>query len=143
MTTGDDFTRLATALGGALLAARHGQGLTQEQAAEACGLTAGYIARVERGERIPSPLVVDRLARAVGVEVADIWPRAVQTNEAKQVKTKAVAERDAAVARLVRATEDLSVSDVAQLTRTVQRLLRAGGRRAATRSTPKKPGVTS
>ena len=131
MTTGDDSRNLAAALGGALLVARHGQGLTQEQAAEACGLTAGYIARVERGERIPSPLVLDRLARAVGVEVADIWPRSIPPQVATNLKPKAEAERDAAIAKLVRATEALSLSDVAQLTQSVQRLLRAGGRRAA------------
>ena len=54
-----------------LLWARLGRGLTQEELAGLCDLSAAYVSLLERGgdggrERHPSPAVVDRLARALG-----------------------------------------------------------------------------
>jgi transcriptional regulator with XRE-family HTH domain len=46
--------------------------LTQESLAELAGLATDYVGFVERGENVPTLLVILRLARALGVDAADL-----------------------------------------------------------------------
>jgi len=45
---------------------------TQEDLADAAGLTATYVGQVERGDKVPSLTVVLKLARGLGVPPADL-----------------------------------------------------------------------
>jgi ribosome-binding protein aMBF1 (putative translation factor) len=60
----------AATVGDALRKARLGRTWTQAQLAEAARLSANYVARLERGELGPSFFVANRLADALGIEVA-------------------------------------------------------------------------
>lgn len=51
---------------------RTSKGLTQEQLAEAAGITATYTSDLERGEKVPSLSIVLRLARAFDIPVAEL-----------------------------------------------------------------------
>ena len=52
---------------------RHERGLTQEDFATDSGFDRGYISGVERGVRNPSALVLERLARALDVDVSELF----------------------------------------------------------------------
>lgn len=60
------------ALGLAVKAVRAKTGKTQEQVANAIGMHATYISDIERGARNPSWDAMARLAKGMGVSVADI-----------------------------------------------------------------------
>lgn len=47
---------------------RTGVGLSQEEFADIAGVHRTYMSGIERGVRAPTIIVVDRLARALGVE---------------------------------------------------------------------------
>src|SRR3954453_19742310 len=49
-------------------------GFTQEQLAEKALVTASYVGRLERGGAAPGIDLVERLAKALGVKVADLLP---------------------------------------------------------------------
>jgi transcriptional regulator with XRE-family HTH domain len=53
---------------------REKQGWSQEQLAERCGLHRTYVGGIERGERNPALLNIGRIARALGVQVRDLFP---------------------------------------------------------------------
>lgn len=59
---------------GKLIVARDKAGLTQEKLAELADIQANSIYRYEAGERIPSFPTVVRMAKAMGVSVADLVP---------------------------------------------------------------------
>ena len=46
--------------------------LTQSELAEAADLSLNFIARIERGEAIPSLVTLDKLAKALGMELHDL-----------------------------------------------------------------------
>ena len=48
-------------------------GLTQDEVADLSGLSKAYISRIERGEREPRPLTRVKIARRLGVQVADLF----------------------------------------------------------------------
>jgi transcriptional regulator with XRE-family HTH domain len=48
-------------------------GLTQDEVADLSGLSKAYISRIERGERMPRPLTRVKIARRLGVQVADLF----------------------------------------------------------------------
>lgn len=52
---------------------RHEKGLSQEKFALGFGVDRTYISGIERGVRNPTILVVERLANALGVSVADLF----------------------------------------------------------------------
>jgi transcriptional regulator with XRE-family HTH domain len=48
------------------------QGMTQEQLCEAAGISVDAVNRIENGTRIPTLPTLSALARALGVDVADL-----------------------------------------------------------------------
>lgn len=60
------------ALGAAVKAVRERVGKTQEQVANVASMHATYVSDIERGARNPSWEAVARLAKGMGVGVADI-----------------------------------------------------------------------
>jgi len=61
-------------LGRKIRALREARGFTQEQFAEEAGLDRAYYGGVERGERNVAALNLIRIARALGVEVGELFP---------------------------------------------------------------------
>lgn len=59
-------------LGRSVASYRKLAGLTQEQLAESVGVTSETISRLERGIAIPSLARIDDIARALGIELADL-----------------------------------------------------------------------
>lgn len=57
-----------------LLRARQRQGLAQTALAVAAGVSPGLVCAVERYGHRPRPEVRARIARALGVEAASLWP---------------------------------------------------------------------
>lgn len=51
---------------------RHERGLSQEALADLAGLHRTYVSGVERGVRNPTLTVIDRMAGALGVEMATL-----------------------------------------------------------------------
>jgi len=128
MSDDSDFNRLAAFLGTAISTRRRELGWTQEDLSGRCDVTPGYVARIERGERLPSPILLDRIGRALGLRVAEMWP-AFGGDAAMEARAPYPANsRDAAVARLTKVVEGLSASEIRELAAMVQRLLRAGRR---------------
>jgi transcriptional regulator with XRE-family HTH domain len=60
---------LLSAFGGAVRSLRLARGLSQESLAEAARLHVTYISSLERGRRNVSLVNIDRLARALGVDL--------------------------------------------------------------------------
>jgi len=56
----------------ALLQAREGRGLTQEQLAAAAGSTFSTISRLERGLVVPTLSTINKLAQALDVDVEEL-----------------------------------------------------------------------
>jgi transcriptional regulator with XRE-family HTH domain len=53
---------------------RKGQGWTQEVLAEHAGLNSKYVGGIERGERNPAVLVVNKLSGALGDDLSGFFP---------------------------------------------------------------------
>lgn len=64
--------RLATTLGINVRRYRTERGLTQEGLADEVGLALTYVGQIERGLRNPTLDIVERLARALGVNALDL-----------------------------------------------------------------------
>jgi transcriptional regulator with XRE-family HTH domain len=64
------------AFGSAVRALRMERGLSQERLAEAAGIHPRYVSDVERGRRNLGLINIDRLARALGVDLATLMTRA-------------------------------------------------------------------
>lgn len=60
-------------------ALREAKGWSQESFAEECGLHRTYIGGIERGERNVGLVNVERIAVALGVEIADLFPKQGRT----------------------------------------------------------------
>lgn len=52
---------------------RKEKGLTQQQLADAVGVTKRAIASYESGSRRPSPAVAERIARVLGMDLETMW----------------------------------------------------------------------
>ncbi len=63
--------------------------LSQRQLANAVGVSAAYISRIEHGERVPTLQLLERIAEALGVELA--WLRGTTTAAARKSRTPAAA----------------------------------------------------
>ena len=62
---------------------RKERGITQEDFATDSGFDRGYISGVERGVRNPSVLVLDRIARALDVDVSELFENVVRARNVK------------------------------------------------------------
>jgi transcriptional regulator with XRE-family HTH domain len=62
----------AKILGGRLRQLRLAREWTQEQLAEAAGITSTYISDLERGEKVPSLSILLRLARGLDIPLAEL-----------------------------------------------------------------------
>lgn len=69
-------TELQEAVGRAVRLHRKGRSLTQEQLAEAVGLTEQAIGKIERGENAPLLATLESIARTLDVPVRDLMPPA-------------------------------------------------------------------
>lgn len=58
--------------GGTVRRLRLAKGWTQEDLADAAGLTTTYVGQVERGDKVPSLTVVLKLARGLAVPPTDL-----------------------------------------------------------------------
>lgn len=57
------------------------QGLSQERVAEMCGMHRNYLGAVERAERTPSIVAADRIARALGTTLAEMFTKLERNSE--------------------------------------------------------------
>ncbi len=64
--------KLLKTFGRSVRSLRKQRGLSQEELAEACGLSRNYISDIERGVRNPGLLVLAGLARALGVSLGEL-----------------------------------------------------------------------
>jgi transcriptional regulator with XRE-family HTH domain len=64
---------LNEALGKRIAALRKSRGLAQDQLAEQAAYSTEFISLVERGKNAPSVAGLGRIARALGVEVRDLF----------------------------------------------------------------------
>lgn len=55
---------------------RRARGLSQEELAHAAKIHQTYLSGVESGKRNPTVIVLDRIAKALGVDIADLCRRA-------------------------------------------------------------------
>ena len=69
---GEEVKEILIIFGKRLKAMRKGRKMTQEELADKLGLHNSYIGLLERGERIPSLLTLDRIAKYFGVKPADL-----------------------------------------------------------------------
>lgn len=67
--TGDVFVEL----GRQLRTARRRRSLTLEAAAEAAGITAGYLSQIERGQASPTLMALKRITDSLSVRLADLF----------------------------------------------------------------------
>lgn len=66
-------TNFRADLGNRMLAARQRAGLTQIQLAERAGTRQATVSNIERGVARPTIELVERIARACGGSVAELW----------------------------------------------------------------------
>src|SRR3954466_13064735 len=69
-------------------------GFTQEQLAEKAQVTASYVGRLERGGAAPGIDLVERLAKALGVKVADLLPQEENPKTVEGMRKQAKAPFD-------------------------------------------------
>jgi transcriptional regulator with XRE-family HTH domain len=68
---------------------RYKAGRTQEELARAVGITSAYLSNVEHGKRVPSPAVMDSLAKELSVSAEELWENGgssptIPTNDAEK-----------------------------------------------------------
>ncbi len=61
--------------GDAVRKARADAGLSQEELADRAGLDRSYVGGVERGERNPTLIVIAKVAKGLGVSLAQLFAR--------------------------------------------------------------------
>lgn len=86
-----DEVRLRTQLGRAVYARRKARGLTQEQLAEAAGLSVVWTGQVERGDGLPTLDSLVRIAEALGTDAALLLAQALGTKR-REVDDELIAE---------------------------------------------------
>jgi transcriptional regulator with XRE-family HTH domain len=68
--------KLQLVLGAAMRVERKAKGLSQEELAEAAGISPNYYGSVERGEKMPSALTLVQIATALNMSGAEFLARA-------------------------------------------------------------------
>lgn len=71
---GVELSSVTVRFGRKLREIRSQKGISQEELAERAGLHRTYVSSVERGERNISIMNIEKLARALGVTLADLMP---------------------------------------------------------------------
>ena len=64
---------LCLSFGKRLSTLRNQKGVTQEQLAEASGLSVDFLSLIERGRRAPSFKTLEQLSKALGLSVRDLF----------------------------------------------------------------------
>ena len=96
-------------LGGRIKELRKVRGLTQEQLAEQVDLATRYISLIEVGRSSPSLVTMENIARALGVEIKDLFEFAhlqaggVKVEEIEQLLAGADEEKKRMIMKIVRA----------------------------------------
>ena len=67
-------TKLATHIGNALHAARARKDLTQAEVARRAGTNTNYYAKLERGEAVPSLMMLEKIVKALKTDSSDVLP---------------------------------------------------------------------
>lgn len=99
-------------IGSRIAELRTQEGWTQESLAERVGRDPSYVARIETGQRHATVETLQRIARALGVEVGELFPRALIPN--------------ALPPRLLQAVAGLAADDIELLISVARRLARRG-----------------
>lgn len=132
--------KLAKTIGLAARAARQTRDLTQEDAADAVGVSSEFYARIERGRTLPSAPTLARIASALGVS-ADVL-LGLNADEPRKLKAPPTEDRALRVVmRRLRAARPSTVRLVSLLLREIEmcaseptRRLRRSSRRREKRS---------
>lgn len=67
-------TKLATHIGNALQAARARKDLTQAEVARRAGTNTNYYAKLERGEAVPSLMMLEKIVKALKTDSSNVLP---------------------------------------------------------------------
>lgn len=67
-------TKLARHIGQALQAARAQKNLTQAEVAKRAGTNTNYYAKLERGEAVPSLMMLEKIVKVLGTQSSDVLP---------------------------------------------------------------------
>jgi transcriptional regulator with XRE-family HTH domain len=80
-------------------------GLTQEKLAEKAGISAHYLAMVEAARKFPTPEMLDRLAKALGIETYKLFEMPATPEEAlKLLRQDIVSEIEQLVVKTIKET---------------------------------------
>jgi len=74
-------TAKSSRFGNAVRVARTMAGITQEELAERAGLDRSYIGGVERGDRNPTLIAIEKIAGGLGITLADLFSYSVERPE--------------------------------------------------------------
>jgi transcriptional regulator with XRE-family HTH domain len=80
-----DLMKLVKVFTERLRARRKALGLTQEQLAERSGFSTNYIARLEIGSSIPSLSTLNRLSKALRIEIQDLLANELQPTDSDDI----------------------------------------------------------
>jgi transcriptional regulator with XRE-family HTH domain len=64
---------LAKSLGKKISQIRRGKGMTSERLAYEKGISKGYLSDLENGKRLPSLKILERIAKALGVTLRELF----------------------------------------------------------------------
>lgn len=73
-------------IGRVICALRKERNLTQEEVALSVGTDAGYLSRIERGDRLPSLLLLENIAKSLGTTPSSIYAAAEQLESPNQAE---------------------------------------------------------
>jgi transcriptional regulator with XRE-family HTH domain len=65
--------RIASVFGKKVRELRTSKGISQESLAELCGMHRTYLGGIERGERNPSLENIERISKALGITMAELF----------------------------------------------------------------------
>ena len=78
---------LVAVFGTAVRQLREARGWSQEQLSEHADLNRSYVGEIERGQVIPSIVTADKLARALGLNVAALLDQCEQIERLRRVQS--------------------------------------------------------
>lgn len=66
-------SKLAKRIGSRIVKLRNSQNLTQEKLAYENDISKGYLSDIEKGNKLPSLTVLEKLADGLGVDIKDLF----------------------------------------------------------------------